>query len=249
MYEKLFGEYGQIVAQVLLTKGDAVDRHRYTNSRNTFQALLEQKVIPIVNENDVVALDELKIGDNDNMSALVAGIVDADVDIILSDVAGLYTANPQTNPSATLLSEVTDITPEIEASAGGAGTKNAVGGMFTKLQAAKAAVSSGINLVIALGEEPNVITRILNGEEVGTLFVSKENRLQFRKRWLAFGARIMGKIVVDAGCANAICKAGGCSILPAGITTVVGCFETGNTISVVDGAGHGFVGVWYAGAG
>ena len=238
VYEKLFGEYGQIVAQVLLTKGDAVDRHRYTNSRNTFQALLEQKVIPIVNENDVVALDELKIGDNDNMSALVAGIVDADVDIILSDVAGLYTANPQTNPSATLLSEVTDITPEIEASAGGAGTKNAVGGMFTKLQAAKAAVSSGINLVIALGEEPNVITRILNGEEVGTLFVSKENRLQFRKRWLAFGARIMGKIVVDAGCANAICKAGGCSILPAGITTVVGCFETGNTISVVDGAGH-----------
>ena len=238
VYEKLFGEYGQIVAQVLLTKGDAVDRHRYTNSRNTFQALLEQKVIPIVNENDVVALDELKIGDNDNMSALVAGIVDADVDIILSDVAGLYTANPQTNPSATLLSEVTDITPEIEASAGGAGTKNAVGGMFTKLQAAKAAVSSGINLVIASGEEPNVITRILNGEEVGTLFVSKENRLQFRKRWLAFGARIMGKIVVDDGCANAICKAGGCSILPAGITTVVGCFETGNTISVVDGSGH-----------
>jgi len=238
VYEKLFGEYGQIVAQVLLTKGDAVDRHRYTNSRNTFQALLEQKVIPIVNENDVVALDELKIGDNDNMSALVAGIVDADVDIILSDVAGLYTANPQTNPSATLLSEVTDITPEIEASAGGAGTKNAVGGMFTKLQAAKAAVSSGINLVIASGEEPNVITRILNGEEVGTLFVSKENRLQFRKRWLAFGARIMGKLVVDDGCANAICKAGGCSILPAGITTVVGCFETGNTISVVDSSGH-----------
>jgi len=238
VYEKLFGEYGQIVAQVLLTKGDAVDRHRYTNSRNTFQALLEQKVIPIVNENDVVALDELKIGDNDNMSALVAGIVDADVDIILSDVAGLYTANPQSNPEATLVSEVLDITPEIEASAGGAGTKNAVGGMFTKLQAAKAAVSSGINLVIASGQEPKVITRILNGENVGTLFVSRENRLQFRKRWLAFGARIMGKLIVDDGCAKAICKAGGCSILPAGITTVVGCFETGNTISVVDGSGH-----------
>jgi glutamate 5-kinase len=238
VYEKLFGEYGQIVAQVLLTKGDAVDRHRYTNSRNTFQALLEQKVIPIVNENDVVALDELKIGDNDNMSALVAGIVDADVDIILSDVSGLYTANPQIDPAATLVSEVLDITPEIEASAGGAGTKNAVGGMFTKLQAAKAAVSSGINLVIASGQEPKVITRILNGEDVGTLFVSRENRLQFRKRWLAFGARIMGKLIVDDGCAHAICKAGGCSILPAGITTVVGCFETGNTISVFDGSGH-----------
>ncbi|MDD4722139.1 MAG: glutamate 5-kinase [Acidaminococcaceae bacterium] len=238
VYEKLFAEYGQIVAQVLLTKIDAVDRHRYTNSRNTFQALLEQKVIPIVNENDVVALDELKIGDNDNMSALVAGIVDADVDIILSDVAGLYTANPQSNPDAKLLSEVTDITPEIEASAGGVGTKNAVGGMFTKLQAAKTAVSSGINLVIASGQEKNVITRILNGENVGTLFVSKENRLQFRKRWLAFGARIMGKIVVDDGCMYAIHKVGGCSILPAGIIQVEGCFDAGNTISVVDKAGH-----------
>jgi glutamate 5-kinase len=183
-------------------------------------------------------LDELKIGDNDNMSALVAGIVDADVDIILSDVAGLYTANPQTDPSATLVSEVTDITPGIEASAGGAGTKNAVGGMFTKLQAAKAAVSSGINLVIASGQEQNIITRILNGEDVGTLFVSKENRLQFLKRCLAFGARIMCELVVDDGCANAICRAGGCSILPAGITAVVGCFETGNTISVVDSSGH-----------
>lgn len=238
VYEKLFAEYGQIVAQVLLTRIDAVDRHRYTNSRNTFQALLKQKVIPIVNENDVVALDELKIGDNDNMSALVAGIVDADVDIILSDVAGLYTENPQSNPNATLLSEVNDITPEIEASAGGAGSKNAVGGMFTKLQAAKAAVSSGINLVIASGQERNVIARILNGENVGTLFVSKENRLQFRKRWLAFGARIMGKIIVDDGCTKAIHKAGGCSILPAGITQVEGCFDAGNTISVVDKMGH-----------
>ena len=238
VYEKLFAEYGQVVAQVLLTKIDAVDRHRYTNSRNTFQALLEQKVIPIVNENDAVALDELKIGDNDNMSALVAGIVDADVDIILSDVAGLYTANPQSHPDATLLSEVWDITPEIEASASGTANKNAVGGMFTKLQAAKTAVSSGINLVIASGQERNVITRILNGEDVGTLFVSKENRLQFRKRWLAFGARIMGKLIVDDGCACAIHKAGGCSILPAGITEVEGCFEAGNTISVVDKAGR-----------
>lgn len=238
VYEKLFAEYGQVVAQVLLTKIDAVDRHRYTNSRNTFQALLEQKVIPIVNENDVVALDELKIGDNDNMSALVAGIVDADVDIILSDVAGLYTANPQSHPEATLRSEVLDITPEIEASAGGAGSNNAVGGMFTKLQAAKTAVSSGINLVIASGQERNVITRILNGEDVGTLFVSKENRLQFRKRWLAFGARIMGTLVVDDGCARAIHKVGACSILPAGITEVEGCFEAGNTISVVDKMGH-----------
>lgn len=237
-YEKIFAEYGQIVAQVLLTRMDSVDRHRYTNSRNTFLALLEHKVIPIVNENDVVAIDELKIGDNDNLSALVAGIVDADLLIILSDIDGLYTANPQNDPNAKLVPEVTDITPEIEASAGDAGSKVGTGGMFTKIQAAKMATSSGINMVIASGEEKDAISRILEGEEIGTLFVSRENRLQFRKRWLAFGARIAGKIVVDDGCAKAVRKAGGCSILPAGITDVEGEFEAGNTISVVNKNGH-----------
>ena len=237
-YEKIFAEYGQIVAQVLLTRMDSVDRHRYTNSRNTFLALLEHKVIPIVNENDVVAIDELKIGDNDNLSALVAGIIDADLLIILSDIDGLYTANPQNDPNAKLVPEVTDITPEIEASAGDAGSKVGTGGMFTKIQAAKMATSSGINMVIASGEEKDAISRILEGEEIGTLFVSRENRLQFRKRWLAFGARIAGKIVVDDGCAKAVRKAGGCSILPAGITDVEGEFEAGNTISVVNKTGH-----------
>ncbi len=237
-YEKFFADYGQVVAQVLLTKTESIDRHRYTNSRNTFMELLKQGVIPIVNENDVVALDELKIGDNDNMSALVAGIVDADLVIILSDIDGLYTANPQTNPDAELVSLVTEITPEIEASAGGVGSARGTGGMATKIQAAKAATSSGINLVIASGTEKNAIPRIVNGENIGTLFVSRENRLQFRKRWLAFGARIQGSVVVDAGCAEAIHKAGGCSILPAGVVSVEGCFEPGSTISVKDGDGH-----------
>ena len=215
-YEKFFADYGQIVAQVLITKTEAIDRHRYTNTRNTFMELMRQRVIPIVNENDVVALDELKIGDNDNMSALVAGIVDADLVIILSDVDGLYTANPQTHPDAVIVPEVAEITPEIEASAGGVGSARGTGGMATKIQAAKAATSSGIHLVIASGTEKNAITRVLQGEELGTLFVSRENRLQFRKRWLAFGAKIAGSIVVDDGCAKAISKAGGCSILPAG---------------------------------
>lgn len=237
-YEKFFADYGQVVAQVLLTKTESLDRHRYTNSRNTFMELLKQRVIPIVNENDVVALDELKIGDNDNMSALVAGIVDADLVIILSDVDGLYTANPQTHPEATLVHTVNEITPVIEASAGGAGSLRGTGGMATKIQAAKAATSSGIHLVIASGTEKNAIPRIVNGEEIGTLFVSRENRLQFRKRWLAFGARIKGSIVVDDGCVNALHKAGGCSILPAGITAVEGEFEPGSTISVKDGAGR-----------
>ena len=237
-YEKLFADYGQIVAQVLITRTEAIDRHRYTNCRNTFMTLLQQGVIPFVNENDVVALDELKIGDNDNMSALVAGIVDADLVIILSDIDGLYTANPATHPEATLVHTVPEITPEIEASAGGVGSSRGTGGMATKIQAAKAATNSGIQLVIASGTEKNAIPRILQGEEIGTLFVSRENRLQFRKRWLAFGAKIQGSIVVDDGCAKAIRKAGGCSILPAGICQVMGDFQTGSTVSVIDKEGH-----------
>lgn len=237
-YEQIFADYGQIVAQVLITKTESIDRNRYTNSRNTFMELLKQRVIPIVNENDVVALEELKIGDNDNMSALVAGIVDADLVIILSDIDGLYTANPQTHPDAKLVPEVLEITPEIEASAGGVGSSRGTGGMYTKIQAAKAATSSGIDLIIASGTEKDVITRIASGENMGTLFVSRENRLQFRKRWLAFGARIFGSIIVDAGCAKAIHKQGGCSILPAGITEVTGEFLPGSTISVVDLDGH-----------
>ena len=237
-YEKFFADYGQIVAQVLITKTEAIDRHRYTNTRNTFMELMRQRVIPIVNENDVVALDELKIGDNDNMSALVAGIVDADLVIILSDVDGLYTANPQTHPDAVIVPEVAEITPEIEASAGGVGSARGTGGMATKIQAAKAATSSGIHLVIASGTEKNAVTRVLQGEELGTLFVSRENRLQFRKRWLAFGAKIAGSIVVDDGCAKAIRKAGGCSILPAGVFAVQGEFLPGSTVSVIDKDAH-----------
>lgn len=237
-YEQIFADYGQTVAQVLITKTEAVDRHHYTNTRNTFMELLKQRVIPVVNENDVVALDELKIGDNDNMSALVAGIIDADLVIILSDIDGLYTANPQTHPEAELVPVVHEITPEVEASAGGAGSARGTGGMATKIQAAKAAVSSGIDLVICSGTEKNAISRILQGENIGTLFISKENHLQFRKRWLAFGAQIKGSIQVDAGCAHAVKKQGGCSILPIGITAVAGSFEAGNTISVLDGEGH-----------
>ena len=202
-YEKFFADYGQIVAQVLITKTEAIDRHRYTNTRNTFMELMRQRVIPIVNENDVVALDELKIGDNDNMSALVAGIVDADLVIILSDVDGLYTANPQTHPDAVIVPEVVEITPEIEASAGGVGSARGTGGMATKIQAAKAATSSGIHLVIASGTEKNA-----------------------------------SSIVVDDGCAKAIRKAGGCSILPAGVFAVQGEFLPGSTVSVIDKDAH-----------
>ncbi len=230
-YEKMFADYGKTVAQVLLTKTEAIDRKRYTNCKNTFLALFEHGVVPIVNENDVVAVDELKIGDNDNMSALVAGIVDADILLILSDVNGLYTANPQTNPDAKLVEVVKDITPEIEASAGGVGSKVGTGGMATKIQAAKVAVNSGAAMVIASGEEKNVICRVMQGENLGTLFLPKDSKLQFRKRWLAFGAKLSGKVIVDDGCAKAIMEKNS-SLLPAGISEVQGEFDVGATIAV-----------------
>lgn len=233
-YEKTFAEYGQIVAQILLTPVEALNRTRYTNARNTFLTLINQGVIPIVNENDVVAVDELKFGDNDSLSAIVAGIIDADLVIILSDVDGLYTANPAKDPTAKLVSVVDEITPQIVASAGEAGSSVGTGGMYTKVQAAKIATTSGINLVIASGSEKQAMQKIVDGKDVGTLFLSKENRLKLRKRWIAFGSKIAGKIKVDLGCQKAIKREGACSILPAGIICVEGDFEVGSTISVVD---------------
>ena len=236
-YEKFFSEHGQVVAQVLLTREDSVKRTRYTNCRNTLLTLLKMGVIPIINENDAVAIDELKIGDNDTLSAMVASIVDADVLIILSDIEGVYTDNPQSNPEATLIEEIGDITPEIEALAGGAGTLRGTGGMHTKIQAGKIAVNSGVSMVIASGLRDGVLRDILSGAKVGTIFLSKENRLQVRKRWLAFGARTQGVITVDKGCEKAVLS-GGSSVLAAGITGVQGDFEHGNTISVVTTEGR-----------
>lgn len=238
IYERIFGEYGQVVAQVLLTKNDMVNRHSYANARNALQEMISWGVIPIINENDVVAIDEFKIGDNDNLSALVASLADADLDILLSDIDGLYTANPKTHPDAKLVSVVEEVTPEIEATAGGAGSRNATGGMLTKLQAAKSAMSAGIALIIANGEHLEILRNILRGEPVGTLFVPKESHLRFRNQWLAFGSRISGKLIVDAGLAKALRQEGSCSILPVGIVGVEGEFDSGDTVSVVDQEGH-----------
>lgn len=231
-YESLFSACGQIVAQVLLTREDSVNRRRYANSRNTLLTLLDIGVIPIINENDAVAIDELKIGDNDTLSANVAAIVDADLLIILSDVAGVYTANPTTNPDARLISEIPDITPQVEALCGGAGSMRGTGGMLTKMEAAKMATSSGIAMVIAEGNREGVIRDIMNGDPVGTVFPPRLNRLQFRKRWLAFGARIRGTLTVDAGCERALLN-GGSSLLAAGIKSTEGKFQPGDTVRIV----------------
>ena len=176
-YEKIFADYGQIVAQVLLTKTESLDRHRYTNSRNTFMELIKQRVIPIVNENDTVSVKELEhvtsFGDNDTLSACVALICHADALIIFSDIDGLYDADPRSNPDAMLIPVVTELTDEIIACAGGAGTNRGTGGMITKLHAAQIATEAGINTVVMNGSDPEELYKLIDGRQIGTLFKSR----------------------------------------------------------------------------
>lgn len=175
IYSKFFGEYSHTVGQVLLTRDVVEDDHIRNNVCNTFNTLLEMGIVPIVNENDTVAIDEIenivKFGDNDNLSAIVAGLVNADLLIILSDIDGFYDKDPRSNEDAKLLSEVSKITEELEAAAGGAGTSFGTGGMITKLSAAKTANNEGVNMVLANGKEPSILFNIVNGEEIGTLFL------------------------------------------------------------------------------
>lgn len=231
IYDKFFSEYGQVSGQVLLTKENSVQHKQYINSRNTLQAMLKLGVVPIINENDAVAIDELKIGDNDTLSATVASIVDADALIILSDIDGVYTANPQKDKNAILIKEIKEITPEIERLAGGAGSSMGTGGMFTKIEAAKIATASGVTMVIAPGDMPDVIRSVIDGAEIGTIFPPKEAHLKARKSWLAFGKRIAGDITVDEGCEAALKS--GSSLLPAGITASEGDYSAGSTVRVL----------------
>lgn len=174
IYEKFFAEYGQTIGQVLLTRENAIDEHARENSRNALQAVLDMGAIPVINENDAVAVDEIKIGDNDNLSAIVAAMTDAEALILLSDIDGLYTANPLTDKSARLIDEVTEIDSEIERIAGGAGTKLATGGMVTKIQAAKFATANGVTMLIINGKEVGNLRRALSGEVIGTIFPRRE---------------------------------------------------------------------------
>jgi len=231
MYEKFFAEYGMTVGQVLLTREDFADRRRFLNARNTLLALLQMGVIPVINENDTVAVDEIKLGDNDNLAALVAGLLDADLLILLSDIDGLYTGDPRTDKDARLIHQVTEITPEIEALAGGAGTKRGTGGMATKIQAARMAMHSGMVTIIARAAERDVLRRILAGEMVGTAFWPSV-RLRNKKRWIAYGSAIRGKIFIDQGAARALLE-NGKSLLPSGVVGLEGDFDLGNTVSVI----------------
>lgn len=231
-YEKMFREYGQIVGQVLLTRMDAQNRKNFINSRNTLLTMLDMGILPIINENDVVAIDEFKIGDNDTLSAMVSSIIDADLLVLLSDIDGLYTANPQTHPDAALIPKVTEIDKHFYDIAEGAGSSIGTGGMYTKIQAASISTSSGVDMVIASGSEDGILRRICQGEEIGTWFTAKDSNLHSKKRWLLSGSKSQGTIVVDEGCRNALIEHGS-SLLPVGIVRVEGIFHEGDIVRIV----------------
>lgn len=235
MYEKLFSEYGITIAQILLTKEDMSDRNRFLNARNVLFQLLKDGVIPVINENDTIAVDEIKFGDNDTLSAIVSGIVEADLLVLLSDIDCLYDSDPRENPSAKPINYVEDITPEIESMAGGAGTSLGTGGMATKVKAARIATASGTAMVIAKGDEENIIADILNGREKGTWFKPMIHPLQARKRWIAFGKKVEGKLIIDEGAEKALVE-GGKSLLPGGVVSIEGSFHKGDEVLVLNSA-------------
>jgi glutamate 5-kinase len=236
IYEQIFGLYQQTVAQVLLTRSDLASRRPYLNARNTLLALLNHNVLPIVNENDTVATEEIRVGDNDNLSALVANLIDADWLILLTDQPGLLSADPRKTPNPELVDQVIEeeIPPRLWQAAGGE-SKQGTGGMVTKLQAAELARRSGATCVIACGQEPNILLRLLAGEKIGTRFEPVATAVDSRKRYILSARRAPGRLDIDQGAAEAL-RAGG-SLLPVGITSVDGAFERGDTVRVTDSAG------------
>ncbi|MDY0094936.1 MAG: glutamate 5-kinase [Candidatus Vecturithrix sp.] len=236
VWESLFDIYGIHVGQMLLTRADVEDRSRYLNARDTLQTLLEHQIIPIINENDAVATTEIKVGDNDNLSALVALLAEADVLLILTDLPGLFTADPRTNPEARLIPEVRVIDDALYKIAGTSVSGLGVGGMSTKLQAADVARRAGIDVIIAAGRESNIITRLISGETLGTRFPAVETPLDHWKRWIFAGPTPSGSAIVDDGASRALRRQNS-SLLPSGILAIEGEFERGDTICIVNQQG------------
>jgi glutamate 5-kinase len=235
-YEQLFNRHDIAIAQALLTKSNISNRYGYINARNTLLGLIEFGVICIINENDVVATDELdgtQFGDNDNLSAIVANLIDADLLVILTDIDGLYTANPQKKPDAKLIKKVDKIDSKIQRRASGTIHKAGTGGMITKIQAAKLATSSGITVFIANGATPDALIDICHGKSVGTEFSVTTSKMESKKRWLVCGFSSKGKITIDSGAAQALIKQNK-SLLPAGIVGLQGKFQRGDVIDIYD---------------
>jgi len=236
-YESCFRRHGLRTAQVLLTHADLADRQRYLNARSTLRTLLALGVVPVINENDTVVTDEIKFGDNDTLGALVTNLVEADALIILTDQAGLYDADPRAHPGATLVTEADALDPRLESMAGGAASPLAKGGMLTKVLAARRAARSGAHTVIASGAEPDVLQRLAHGERVGSFLRASTVPLAARKQWLADHVNVAAKLRLDAGAARAL-QSGGKSLLPIGVTEVLGEFERGEIVACIDAEGR-----------
>ncbi|MDA8168731.1 MAG: glutamate 5-kinase [Nitrospiraceae bacterium] len=236
-YEKVFGETGKKVAQILLTRDVFTDRARYINSRNTIITLLGLGVIPVINENDTVSVEEIKFGDNDHLAALVASLVEADRLVILSDVDGLYPADPKQDPDARIIPLVTEITPQMEKLAGGAGSAVGTGGMYSKILAAKKAMGAGITVNIINGRKHNLLIEILEGRACGTEFRPGNGRLSARKGWIAYGLKAKGRLIIDEGAKEALLSKGK-SLLPSGIVSVEGSFDKGDPVYCISPEGE-----------
>ncbi|MDI6829707.1 MAG: glutamate 5-kinase [Actinomycetota bacterium] len=237
LYSGFFAQEGLKVGQVLFTQYDFAHRSQYLNARNTFRRLLEMGVVPLVNENDTVAVEEIRFGDNDRLAALVAVLVEADLLVMLSDTEGFFTADPKRHAEAEIISEVEHITPEMFRLAGGAVEEHSSGGMAAKLEAASIAGAAGIATVMAYGREREVLERLLAGERLGTYFRPPARKLRGQKHWIAYGARPRGTIVVDRGAREALLR-GGRSLLPAGVLECRGEFVSGDAVEVVDEEGR-----------
>lgn len=236
-YESIFRTHGLHAAQVLLTHEDLADRTRYLNARSTLRTLLELRVVPIINENDTVATDEIRLGDNDTLGALVTNLIEADCLVILTDQPGLYTADPRKDPDATLVMEAHAGDPELERMAGGAGSDVGTGGMLTKILAAKRAARSGADTVICSGREDRVLLRLAAGEAIGSQLVARQAPLAARRQWLADHLQLRGALVLDGGAVRALVEDGK-SLLPVGVKGVTGDFARGEVVAVVDGEGR-----------
>ena len=236
-YESCFREHGLATAQVLLTHADMADRQRYLNARSTLRTLLELGVIPVINENDTVVTDEIKLGDNDTLGALVANLVEADALIILTDQVGMYDADPRKNSAAKLIHEHTAGDPALESFAGGSGSALAKGGMLTKVLAAKRAARSGASTVIACGRDEHVLTRLAAGETLGTSLIAETATLAARKQWLADHVQLAGRLTLDQGAVRALAQEGK-SLLPIGVVAVSGEFERGEIVGCFDADGR-----------
>ena len=239
IYENYFSRYQQMVAQVLLTHDDLSHRHRFLNARNTLLTLLELGIIPIINENDTVVVDEIKVGDNDNLSALITNLIAADLLIILTDIEGLCDADPRVNSTARCIPLVEDVDVDMKGIVGETQSEMSVGGMISKIQAAKKASRFGIPTVVARGTREGVLHQILKGKEIGTLILSKGEALSSRKHWIAFNPKPKGDVIVDDGAKKAIVQKGK-SLLPSGVIKIRGTFDRGDLVTCLGPRGKEF---------